>query len=73
MNLVIRLAAKIKEELVLLQEQRESKQEDKKHIKAKLAEALKKKWENKVMHGQYLRGIERQLIHEEDTFLWLMK
>jgi len=25
------------------------------------------------MHGQYIRNIERQLIGEEDTFLWLSK
>jgi hypothetical protein len=25
------------------------------------------------MHGQYIRNIERQLISEEDTFLWLSK
>ena len=73
MNSVIRLAAKIKKELRLLQEERDAKQEGKQHMKAKLAEALKKNWENKVMHGQYLRGIDRQLIHEQDTFLWLTK
>jgi len=28
---------------------------------------------NKVMHGQYIRNIDRQLISEEDTFLWLSK
>ena len=27
--------------------------------------------ENKVMHGLYIRNIDRQLISEEDTFLWL--
>jgi hypothetical protein len=27
----------------------------------------------KVMHGQYIRSIDRQLISEEDTFLWLHK
>jgi hypothetical protein len=27
--------------------------------------------ENKVMHGQYIRSLDRQLISEEDTFLWL--
>ena len=26
-----------------------------------------------VMHGQYIRNIDRQLISEEDTFLWLSK
>ena len=39
-------------------------------LKAKLGESLKKKWENKVMHGQYIRSMDRQLIGEEDTFLW---
>ena len=28
---------------------------------------------NKVLHGQYIRNIDRQLISEEDTFLWLSK
>ena len=26
-----------------------------------------------VMHGQYTRNLDRQLINEEDTFLWLSK
>ena len=34
---------------------------------------LKEKWKNKVMNGQYIRNIDRQLITEEDTFLWLSK
>jgi hypothetical protein len=38
-----------------------------------LAESLKEKWENKVMHGQYIRSIDKHLISEEDTFLWLSK
>ena len=38
-----------------------------------MAEVLKKKWEIKVMHGQYIRNMDRQLISEEDTFLWLSK
>jgi len=25
------------------------------------------------MHGQYIRNIDRQLISEEDAFLWLSK
>jgi len=36
-----------------------------------LGEFLKKKWNSKVMHGQYIRNIDRQFISEEDTFLWL--
>jgi hypothetical protein len=38
-----------------------------------LEEVLKKNWKNKAMHGQYIRNIDRQLISEEDTFLWLTK
>jgi len=26
-----------------------------------------------VMHGKYIRNIDRQLISEEDTFIWLSK
>jgi hypothetical protein len=29
--------------------------------------------EIKAMHGQYVRNMDRQLISEEDTFLWLSK
>jgi hypothetical protein len=36
-----------------------------------LTEVLKKKWKNKVIHGQYIRNMDRQIISEEDTFLWL--
>jgi hypothetical protein len=25
------------------------------------------------MHGQYIRSLDRQLISEQDTFLWLSK
>jgi hypothetical protein len=25
------------------------------------------------MHGQYIKNIDRQLVSEEDTFLWLTK
>jgi len=38
-----------------------------------LGESLKNKWKNKVLHGQYIRNIDRQLISEEDSFLWLSK
>jgi hypothetical protein len=38
-----------------------------------LGEVLKNKWKNKVMHGQYIRNIDRQLISEEDTCLLLSK
>ena len=35
--------------------------------------SLQKKWKNKVLHEQYIRNIDRQLISEEGTFLWLSK
>jgi hypothetical protein len=38
-----------------------------------LREVLKKKLKNKVMHWQYIRNMDRQLISEEDMFLWLSK
>ena len=38
-----------------------------------MGEDLKNKWKNKLMHGQYSRNKDRQLISEEDTFLWLSK
>jgi hypothetical protein len=25
------------------------------------------------MHGQYIRNMDRHLINEEDTFLWILK
>jgi hypothetical protein len=43
------------------------------HTKEILEEVLKKKWKNKAMDGQYIRNMDRQLISEEDTFLWLSK
>ena len=71
MNSVTILAAKIMEELGPTQGQREATPDDRRSMKAKLADVLKKKWESKVMQGQYIRNIDRQLIGEEDTFLWL--
>jgi hypothetical protein len=38
-----------------------------------LGKVLKRNWKNKAMHGQYIQNIDRQLISEEDTFLWLLK
>jgi hypothetical protein len=55
------------------EEKNDVKQDEIQHTKAKLGEVLKKKWKNKAMHGQYIRNIDRQLISEEDTFLWLTK
>jgi hypothetical protein len=36
-----------------------------------LGEVLKNKWKNKVMDGQYIINIDRQLISKEDTIFLL--
>ena len=74
MNSIIKTAAKITEEISQQNEKSDAKQGIQ-HTKASLGEALKKKWKNKVMHGQYITNIDIhvQLISEEDTFLWLSK
>ena len=51
----------------------DAKQGGMQHTKGRLRGVLKKKWKNKVMHGQYVRNMDRQLISEEETFLWLLK
>ena len=73
MNSIIKRAAKITEELSQPNEKSDTKQDGIKHTKARLGESLKKKGKNKVMHGQYIRNIDRQLISEDDTFHWLSK
>ena len=65
MNSVLKLATKIIAEL----SQPHVKSDGTQHTKARFREVLKEKWKNKVMHGQYIRNIDRQLISEEDTFL----
>ena len=69
MNSVLKLATRFIEEL----RHPHVKNDGTQHTKARLREVLKEKWENKLMHGQYIRNIDRQLISEEDTFLWLSK
>jgi hypothetical protein len=69
MNSVLKLPTKITEELG----QPYIKSDETQHTKARLREVSKEKWKNKVMHGQHIRNIDRQLISEEDTFLWLSK
>jgi Tfp pilus assembly protein PilO len=59
--------------IVIIINQCDAKQEGIQQTKARLGEVLKNKWKNKVMHGQYIRNIDGQLISEEDTFLWLLK
>jgi hypothetical protein len=73
MKSIIKSAAKITEELNQLDGKSDTKQDGIQHTKARLGEVLKKKWKNKAIHGQYIRNIDRQLINEEDMFLWLTK
>lgn len=39
--------------------------------KSRTGKAIKKEWESKVMYGQCIRSIDRHIISEEDTLLWL--
>ena len=41
--------------------------------KGKIGRVPKEKMEKQVMHVQYMTNIDRQLISEEDAFLWLSK
>jgi hypothetical protein len=65
MNSIIKTAAKITEELSQPNEKIDAKQDGIQHTKARLGESLKKKWKNKVMHGQYIRNIDRERINEK--------
>ena len=73
MNSIIKTAAKITEELSQPNEKSDGKQDGIQQTKVRLRVSLKKKWKNEVMHGQYITNVDRQLISEEDTFLWLSK
>ena len=73
MNSIIKTAEKIEEELSQPNEKSDAKQDEIQHTTSSLGESLKKEWKNTVMHGQYIRNIDRQLISEKDTFLWLSK
>jgi hypothetical protein len=64
--------AKVAEEINQSNVKSDTKKGSIQNAKAKLGESLKKKWENKVIHGQYIRSTDRQLS-EEDTFLWLSR
>jgi hypothetical protein len=73
MNSILKSAAKIIEELSQLNGKNDAKRDEMQHAKERLGEVLKKKCKNKVMHGQHIRNMDRQLIGEEDTFRWLSK
>ena len=63
------MAARFAEKFNKSNENSDTKKEGIQHLKAKLGQSLKKKWESKVMYSQYIRNMDRQLISEEDTFL----
>jgi len=69
MKSTIKTAAKVVEELNL----ENSGTQRRRHTanKRTITRDLEEKWENKVLHGQYIRSTDRQIISEEDTFLWL--
>jgi hypothetical protein len=48
-----------------------TKNEGIQHIKANLGKFLKKKWGSRVMFGQYMQSMDRQVIGGEGRFLWL--
>jgi hypothetical protein len=73
MNSTVGAAAKIIDEFNESNENNGTKQDEVQNKKARLAESLREKWENKVMHGQYISSIDKHLISEDDTFLWLSK
>ena len=72
-NSILKSAAKILEELNQLSGMNDAKQGGMQHTKGRMRQVLKKKCKNNIMHGQYIRNMDRQLISEEDTFLWLSK
>ena len=70
MNSTIKAAAKVAEEWSQSYEKSDIKKEGLQHLKTRLWNSLKKKWERKVKDGRYIWSIDRQLVSEEDTFLW---
>jgi hypothetical protein len=73
MNSIIKSVVKITGEISQLSGKSDAKQDGIQHMKERLGEVLKKKRKNKIMLEQYIRNMDRQLISEEDTFLWLSK
>ena len=71
MNSTIETAAKIMEELRQLNENNATKQEGIQHRKPRLGESLKKKL--KKSNAGPVHYEHKQLISEEETFLWLSR
>jgi len=46
---------------------RSEKFDNNKHTKARLGESLKKKWKNKVMHGQHIKNIDSLLVKKTSS------
>ena len=57
MNSTNQNAAKFKEELNQSTENKETKKRRHSTYENKLGETLKKKWESKVLHGQYISSV----------------
>jgi len=68
MNSTIKSAAKVAEGLNQSNKNSDTNKEGIQHIEARLGESLIKKLESMVMHDQYIRSMDRQLIIKEDTF-----
>jgi hypothetical protein len=51
MNSILKLAAKITEELSQLNGKNDANQDEMQHTKERLGEILKKKWKNKIMNA----------------------
>jgi len=69
----IKAAANVAQELNQSNENGDTNNLGIQHIKAKLGESLKKIWDSKIIHGQYIKSMDRQLFRQEDTFLWLSR
>jgi len=69
MNSILKSAAKYMVELSQLSGKNDAKQAEMQHTKERLGKVLKKKWKNKVVHGLYIRNMDRQVTSEEATFL----
>ena len=62
MNSILKLVAKILEELNQLNGTNGAKQDGMQHTKGRLGEVLKQKRKNKVMHGQYMRNMDMDIL-----------
>jgi hypothetical protein len=74
MNSTIKTAVKTVEELSQSNKNSNTEREDIYHTKGGLGESLKENGNSEyVIHGQYMRRINIQLVSEEDSFLWLSR